>query len=800
MRENLRALKDPLKGQRRTMNSRMRRRKQKPKSQRRPGLWVRLVRLGLIAAGLSMVLGLAALFAGYWYFSRDLPEVASLQAYDPPQVIRVLDRSGRPIGEIGEEKRTVVPLADVPQVLVDAVVAAEDATFFDNPGLDLKGIARAFYENVVRGRKAQGGSTITQQVIKRLLLTPERKYERKIKEIILAYRLTKTLSKPEILEIYLNEIYYGHGRYGCEEAARFFFGKSVSDVHAGEAALLAGMPQSPSYLSPLNYPQRAKTRQRYVLSRMAELGLIAQKEAQRWAREPIRVVRNAVERVAPEIMTLVRSEEMEALVQQGGDVHVTVDADLQVQARTAVERGLEDLDERQGFNRPSEILGPRALKKKRQQLRQARDGSPLSPGQIVEAVIVSVEADSESNRGDLVLVVDTGAGLGRVNLADEPRYVRGDSSPESRFLPGGLVRVRRRQVSASDGDALIPLALELGPQAALVAIDIESAEVLALVGGYDFQPGNFDRSRRAKRQVGSTFKPFVYAAALETGAFTAASVVNDAPDVYDLWKPRNYERTFRGPIRIREALAHSVNTVAIKVLHELGLESVTDFVGRLGVQTPRASELGLSLALGSISLTPFELASAYLPVFNGGYLNLPHIIQPGIIQPTEAQAPGDTSGPVQVLSPELSFLTVSMLRSVVTDGTGRKVAARLRRPAAGKTGTSNDGRDAWFAGATTQLLTVVWVGFDDVRRLGRGETGGGAALPIWLDFMNNATDDHEVADFTPPSTIEVHRIDKETGLLALPGEEGINEMFIPGTAPEQSAQADKNPDLLLLSD
>jgi penicillin-binding protein 1A len=767
-------------------------------------LW-RLVKSLLILGVVLVLFGAAGLAGTLFYYSRDLPSLNAVRDFQPKQMMRVLDRHGAVIGEIGEERRTVVPFAEIPAVLVSAVVAAEDTTFYQNPGLDFRGILRAFIENVVRGRAAQGGSTITQQVVKRLLLTPERTMARKFKELILAYKLTNSLTKNEIMEIYLNQIYYGHGRYGCEEAAQYFFGKSVRKIDESEAALLAGLPQSPERLSPLKHPEAAKTRQRYVLGRMAELGLLKQDKAEQLAKQPIRVSRvDMATAEAPEVMSVAQRVAVDKIGEgafntAGGTVETTIDLKMQSWARDALEHGLESLDARQGYTKALRRLKGAAIGKfiaKATKELGNDDNSRrkvVNSGRILEGVVTKVEPASTLTPPRLL--VDIGEIDVSVDLSRESRYSRGKTPLVERFAPGDVVRLQAEGPPTEEGGP-IPAHLEMGPQAAMVVLDLATGQVRALVGGYGYRAGQFDRSQQARRQPGSAFKPFVYATAIETKRFTAASVLNDAPEVYDLWKPKNYEKeAFRGPVRLRVALAHSINTVAIRLLSEVGIGALRDMASRVGITSPITEDMGLSLALGSLTVTPIELAHSYLPFFNGGKRIVSSLVTKVV---NEAQPAAE---PARAMDAETAFVVLSMMKSVVTDGTAR-AALGLGRPVAGKTGTSNDQRDAWFAGATADLLAVVWVGFDDMQRLGHGETGGGAALPIWVDFMTKASAGLPVRDFPQPPTIEVQTIDAKTGLLALPGIEGVEEVFVPGTAPVESTGTEggaATPDELLLN-
>jgi penicillin-binding protein 1A len=789
-------------------------------------MWLVWLRRAFMAGVLAFFAVVAVVVGMFVYYGSDpkLPNLSRLDEYRPKQVTRILDRNNVPIGELGSEKRTVVPYSAMPKLLVQAVVAAEDADYFKHGGVDYMGMARAFITNVLRGRTAQGGSTITQQVVKNLLLTPERTKKRKVQEIILARRLSEKLSKEDILALYLNQIYYGHGRYGCEEAARYFFGKSVRDIDLAEAALLAGLPQSPERLSPRKHPDAAKARQRYVLGQMADHGYIARKDAERVAAQPIRLAREtaAARGLAAEevdVVARVLADKMgeNAAFQAGTTITTTLDAHLQDLARTTLERGLEELDARQGWRGPSGHVTAKTLDAQRRSLGKTY-AKFLKGTEIVEGIVIRFEKDAMSPKVGK-LFVDVGAGVpeapppprfakgklalkqkapppeplpaptreGFVDFSLEPRYAKGPKPIADRFKPGDLVRVRLAEDRPHTEDGPLPLALELGPQAAMVVLDPTTREVLALVGGYDYHAGGFDRSMRAHRQPGSAFKPVIYGAAVEAHRITPATMLNDSPEVYQQWKPQNYEKEeFRGPVRVRTALALSINTVAIKVLSEVGIDQAVAFAKRVGVTTPIDPEVGLSLALGSPVVTPLELANVYATFASGGIVGQPVSIRAiaGEAQPPPQLAP--------TLKPEVAYVMVSLMRSVIDEGTAHAaIAGKLRRPAAGKTGTSNGQRDAWFIGFTPDLLTAVWVGFDDMKKLGRGDTGGHTAAPIWADFMSKATAGRPTKDFIQPPGIVVQRIDKASGLLSAAGQESntLDEVFLDGTAPTEHAAA-----------
>jgi penicillin-binding protein 1A len=790
---------------------------------------LRWAAMGVLGAGALGLLGVSLLFL-YYGSDPNLPNLKKVSDYHPPQASRILDRNGQLIGTVGgPERRRVVPFEIIPKHFREAVLAAEDPSFYQHEGLDYWGILRAAVSNVMAGRIGpgrwgQGGSTLTQQVVKLLVLSPEKTPRRKIQEMILARRLSKQLSKDEILTIYLNYINYGEGHYGCEEAAQFFFGKSIKDVDIGEAAFLAGVPQIPAKLSPYKHPEAAKTRQRYVLRQMVEHNYLDQKTADRYAELPITVVKRspsdtveAGEVIGAAYRLLSEKFGAAAIPTLGAEVKTTMDVGLQKLARESLERGLEAVDQRQGYRGPTGHYEGTKLAAYRTELKLARMAGkggesakeaaalaaklkhqprfglhPLRESEIFEGVIDKVEG--EGDKGGRFLV-DVGGEAGVVDLSLEDRYSKEKKPLAERFRPGDLVRVRfapERRRGPQEPGAPMPLALELGPQAAMVVMDPRTREVLALVGGYDFHSGGYDRTQRAQRQAGSAFKPFVYAAAIESGRFTAASVVNDAPEVYALWKPQNYEKeSFKGPVTLRTALADSINTVAIRLLNDVGQAPVIDLATKAGIVTPLPPDVGLSLALGANSVTPLELANAYATFAAGGERQNFRLIE-GINGEAFAQAGVKTetpsvAEPIRAMKPETAYVITSMMRSVVTEGTGHAAGARLKRPLAGKTGTSSGYKDAWFIGYAPDLLAAVWVGFDDGRSLGQGEAGGKTAVPIWTEFMAKALADRPARDFVMPPGIQVTRIDPKTGLLPAPGVEGVEEVFLEGTAPREVA-------------
>jgi penicillin-binding protein 1A len=728
----------------------------------------------LVCAG---VLGVVGVFS---YYGRDLPNVSALKRYNPPQISRVVDKKGRTIAELFDERRTVVPLSKVPRVLVLSVLAAEDADFYRHRGLDYTGILRALLRDITTGRAMQGASTITQQIVKNVLLTRERTLARKVKELILARKLEQELSKDQILYLYLNHINFGHGRYGVEEASRFYFGKDVSELNLAESSMLAGLPQSPGRLSPLRHPEAAKARQRYVLDQLEN------KRRQYWddlSAEAIQAARTAEIKLVAEDHTSDPAPEVAALATQllqslvgaealkhgGYRVETTIDLELQVSARHALSKNLRAFDARRNLLAP---LKPPKQRRKPEHIQQ------LAVGHSYNAVVTGAQDKS----GEIQL--DLGGQPALARLAELARF-NPHELPASQFaLPGAQVVALVDSLGVGGGPARVHLLL--GPDGAVVVIDPRSRDVLALVGGEQAQYG-FNRALQAVRQPGSAFKPIAYALAIDSGKYTPATLVLDAPEVFDKWKPDNFETwSYAGAVRLREAVAQSINLVAVRVMNDLTPELVVALAKRLGI----TSELdpSLALALGASGVRPIELVNAYA-TFDAGGRYAPYRIVRAIKDPSGKDIPLPAAEPpAEVIKPASAYVLTNVLQSVIEEGTAKAAAHKLGRPAAGKTGTSNNSRDAWFVGYTPELVAGVWVGYDDLRPLGKGETGAKAALPIWMDVIQSALSGRPPLQFPVPSGVEHVRIDPKTGLRAYEGmENAIDEVFVAGTAPTETA-------------
>lgn len=761
----------------------------------------RRVKILVITVVVLTLLGVLSAVGGvvgiFWYYGRDLESLDedALRNHQPPQITRIYARDGELIGEIFTQRRTVVRYDEIPSHVENAFLAAEDADFHRHEGMDYMGMVRALVANVRAGKIKQGASTITQQVVKNFMLSPERSFERKVQELILARRLEQVLSKKEILQLYLNEIYLGHGRYGVEEASRYYFGKSVRDIDVGQAAMLATLPKAPGRDSPYKNPERAKKRQVYVLGEMVDNGFLAQADAQRHIEAPVEsiLVQDLSQRLLPERGAEEFVDETkrqlrerfgeEALDQMGAAVHTTVDFSAQLRARAKLREALHEQDARQRHGRGLSAAKPKALARAREH------DEPLTVGTRHPMVLGPMPTDVQLPEDAVTGTI--GQTPVFVRVPEGSRFRDPEKTREEQFVDEAIVKVFIKR-TAGEGvpDGWVEAEFR-GPQAATVLADTETGDVLVMLGGYSHGLAQLNRVMQSRRQPGSAFKPFVYGAAIESRELTAASLISDSPEIYDKWKPTNYERDkYRGDIRMRFALTKSVNTVAIKLLDRVGFDAVHRFAHAAGIETDLPPHL--SLALGTTELTPFELMRAYLTLARGGSRIEPRIV-------TSVQVGGEEhwdgpEPPQQVLSADVVFVLTSMMTSVVQQGTGARAKA-LGRPVAGKTGTSASVQDAWFAGFTPQRVAVAWVGFDSPRPLGKGEAGGRSAIPVWLAAMT-ASHPEPVKTFVPPPSVSVRRIDEKWGLLAptappldpetgeaLPIGPTLDEYFLAGTEP-----------------
>ena len=764
-------------------------------------------RVGIVAGAL-LLLGIVGLIFAVRHFEAQLPSIADLKGnYRPPQVTRVLARDGTLLAEIFTERRTVVSIKTLPAHVKLAVLAAEDAGFYEHEGLNYFGILRAFAVNLKAGKKRQGGSTITQQVVKNLLLDAERSYKRKIREALLARKLEQELSKDEILELYLNHIYFGHGRYGIQEAARDNFGKNAKDLTIAEGALLAGLVAGPESFSPRRDMKRSLSRRAFVLTQMHEKQFLNDQQYEAANAEPVRLAPSVEvnSELAPEAVESARRMlldlEPEGARRGGYTIQTTIDPKLQEAARKALREGLLAYDKRHGLTGALKVpVAQAAASVKGKGPKPAAKDLPFegTPSFERHKVVIGVATGADDAQG--TIDVKVGTVTGAVKLSDYERY-NPQGLAASVFAPAGsLLRVSLlapvpeeahtsiTTTTTSTPLAKVPLRLESGPEGALVAIDTRTRNVLAIVGNYEAANGGLDRSTQAKRQPGSTFKPIVYSYALHSRIFTPATLIDVRPGTFGLYHPSNYEGwTASDPLRLREVLANSVNIGAVRVLEQVGPANVVEWGHALGIGSVLKPDL--SLALGSYEVEPIELCGAYATFAAGGVYEEPRLVTRILGPDGREVALKQPPPPRRVLDDAEAYVTTNMLTSVIDHGTGAR-ARELRRPLAGKTGTSNQSKDTWFAGYSTEIATVVWVGYDDGKPLGGGESGAQTALPAWISFMKVAHEQKPPSEFPRPAGVVTVRIDKQTGKLPLDSEANtMDEVFLAGTEPTESGPA-----------
>jgi penicillin-binding protein 1A len=753
----------------------------------RPGLARWAIRLG-IAAAIAAAVGAIAIAVVVAHYESGLPSVEDLKAYHAPQVTRVLARDGSVLAELFTERRTAVPIGPLPAHVKLAVLAAEDAGFYEHEGLNYWGIVRAMLVNLRAHGTRQGGSTITQQVVKNLLLnTHERTISRKIREALLARRLEQSLSKDEILELYLNNIYFGRGRYGIEEAARDDFGVSAKDLTIAQAATIAGRIANPREFHPRTSMTAALSRRAYVLLQMHEKGFL---DGAQWAAAKAEALvlappEGASSGIAPEAVELARAAlarlEPDQARLGGFTITTTIDPRLEVATRKSVRDALAAYDKRRGLLGALKVPAP--TRHGRTPAHDAPfDGTPnFEQHRVLVGTVIS--ADDAAGTFD----VRVGTAIGSVKLADCERYNPGALTATA-FAPAGAIARVSLLAPVPDPPGKVPLRLELGPEGAAVAIDTRTRQVVALVGSYEGLAGTLDRATQSRRQPGSTFKPIVYSYAIHSRRFTAATLLDPSPDVFEGgYRPTNFEGwEGRDPLRLREALANSVNVAAVRVLRDVGPANVVAWAQALGIESSLKPDL--SLALGSYEVRPIELAGAYAAFAAGGVYEEPRIVL-RVVGPDGRELPAPQAVPPRrVLDESEAFLVTSLLTSVIDHGTGAR-AKSLGRPVAGKTGTSNGPKDTWFAGYSTDVTAVTWVGYDDGRVLGPAEQGAVTALPAWIGIMKAAHEDKPRLDFPRPPGVVTASIDGPTGALAYPDDpDAMDEVFLAGTEPTQVAQ------------
>lgn len=723
----------------------------------------------VVTASLVCVLVVTVLagLAFYIQLTRSLPSVQALQNYHPPLVSSVYASDGSLIGEFFAERRYVIPLQEMPPHLIKAFLAAEDVRFYEHGGLDLLGIVRASLKNLQAGEIIQGGSTITQQVVKSLLLSSERTWVRKIKEAILAYRIDQYLTKDEILFLYLNQIYFGGGAYGVEAAARTYFDKHASALSLSEAALLAGLPKAPSRFSPLHNFSVARERQNYVLQRMAEAGFITPEQARKALGEELHFSKpkhwtlKELDSFTEEVRRQVEARYgRDGLYKEGLRIYTTLDPKAQELAEKALDQGLRELDRRHRRYRGVSVNVPREDWPNTLKVLRERNGQ-LSRNQVVSALVVKYDSRSQT------AYLDLGNGVGVLPPAGW-EWTQATAKRASGMLRvGNLIRVRL-ETQQKDNSWLTVLEQDPGMEGAFVALVPETGRVLCMVGGRDFSKSQFNRATQAVRQPGSSFKPIIYAAALDKG-YTEASILVDSPVSFDdnsfrgAWKPANYDRQFWGPITLRKALVNSRNVVTVKLLGAIGVDYAINYARHLGIASPLTPTL--SLALGASGVTLMELLKAYSPFVNLGERVEPYLVEM-IVDRNGNLLEEHRVQRESVISPQTAYIMNHLLQGVVENGTGSK-AKEIGRPAGGKTGTTNEMKDAWFIGFTPTVLAGVWVGYDDHNlSLGKGETGGRAACPIWVYFMKEYLKDQPILTFPIPPGIVFAKMNPTSGSIS----------------------------------
>ena len=719
------------------------------------GVLVGLPLVGIVCA--AMLVAVAVLLA-----NDRLPPIDALVDYRPKVPLRVFTADGHLIGEFGEERRSVVRIDDVPPVLRNAILAAEDARFFEHAGVDFVGIARAALTNLVSGGREQGASTITMQVARNFFLSSEKTYTRKIYEILLALRIEESLSKKQILEVYVNQIFLGKRAYGFASAAQVYFGKPLAGLSAAQAAMLAGLPKAPSLYNPLVNPKRATERQHYILRRMLETGFLTTQQYEAALAEELHYAQAVAEEGlhAPYVAEIARQLAFELFRENtytaGLNVHTTILSDDQRTANAAVKAGVIQYDRKYGYRGPEAFVDlsadpSRAEEEIDQALADAPDVDEFAAAVVLEASPGLVRVTR--GRGPVIEIRGEGLKFAAASLRENQAAAR-------RIRRGSVVRI----AETKPGQWEIAQVPEV--EAALVACNTEDGSVRALVGGFDFARNKFNRVTQAWRQPGSSFKPFIYSGALEKG-FMTTTVINDAPISINpaltggqLWEPKNYDGKYEGPMPLRQALAKSKNMVSIRLVQAIGPRYAQDYATRFGFDASRHPPY-LTLALGAGSVTPWQMAGAFSVFANGGYRIDPYLVtritdsEGRLLAQAHPGRAGDES--LRVIDERNAFVMNSLLREVVRSGTATRARTLRRSDLAGKTGTTNDSHDAWFAGFQPRIAAVAWVGFDQPRKLGERETGGGLALPIWITYMSKAL--RGVPEETRPAPRGVVQID-----------------------------------------
>ena len=736
--------------------------------------------LASVLFGLALVGTLLAAFV-FALLYPTLPSLDALTDYQPKIPLRILSAEGDLLGEFGEERRAVVSIGEVPEIMRQAILAAEDERFYQHGGVDYISVLRAAMTNVASGTQ-QGAGTITMQVARNFFLTREKTLTRKLREVLLAYKIEANLSKDRILELYVNQIFLGQRAYGFAAASQIYFGKPLAQIDVAEAAMLAGLPKAPSAYNPVSNPKRARGRQLYVLRRMHELHFISDAQFKQAQDTPL-VVRQTVrestahaEYVAEMARQVVFDTYGEDSYTRGLTVYTTVRKADQDAAYAAIRRGVVDYDRRHGYRGPEGFVS-----------------LPSDPAELEQALDAAFQDFSDSDNLDAAIVVAASpAEVQAVRSDGETISIGGDGLKfAARALSDkapAAIRIRRGAVIRVSHDEKGRWLIGQMPQveAALISARPSDGAILALVGGFEFDRNKFNHVTQALRQPGSAFKPFIYSAALEKG-FSPATVVNDAPLFFDAaqtgsepWEPKNYDGKFEGPMRLRTALMKSKNLVTVRVMQAIGPHYAQDYISRFGFD-PKLHPPYLPMALGAGAATPLQMLGAYGIFANGGYRVTPYLVDRVVDSHgsilSNTQPVGASGGAERAIDPRNAFVMTTMMRDVVRGGTAARAMQLGRQDLAGKTGTTNDNVDAWFCGFNASMVAIAWIGFDQPRTLGTNETGAVAALPIWMNFMAKVLKGVPEQPLVPPEGLVVARINPETGLREADDRGGISEYF-----------------------
>ena len=745
--------------------------------------------MGVSIAAFLGVVCLVALVMSLAY--PNLPEVSELASYRPKLPLRVFSIEGDLLGEFGEEHRTFTPIAEVPQVMKDAILAIEDARFFQHNGVDYLGVVRAGLANVGKS-KSQGASTITMQVARNAYLSSEKTFTRKIYEILLTFKLENNLSKDQILEIYMNQIYLGNRAYGFAAAAETYFGKPLKDISVAEAAMLAGLPKAPSAYNPVVNPKRARIRQQYIIERMLENGFLSAEQAEAAKAEVLHVKTPAsrqkvhAEYVTEMVRQLMFAQYGDETYTRGLDVRTTLRSADQEAAYRALRRGIMDFERRQTYRGPEKFITlPDDPQEREDAIFEALEEHPDN-GDILSAVVLEAGPKkmlAQREGGEVLEIVGEGLKPVLSGLSDK-------AAPNIKIRPGAVIRVVKTEKGSWEATQLPEV------EGAFLALDPRDGAIKALVGGFDFAKNKFNHVTQAWRQPGSSFKPFVYSASLEKG-FTASTVINDAPLFFDAgttgsqpWEPKNYDGTFDGPMTLRRGLAKSKNMVSIQILDSIGAGYAQDWIARFGFDADKHPPY-LTMALGAGSVTPMQMGAAYSVFANGGYRINPWLIsrvseQRGRVLVDTPAVP--LSEENRAIDARNAFLMTSLLQEVTRAGTAARAQTTLKRPDIyGKTGTTNDAMDAWFAGYQATTTAITWIGYDTPRKLGDRETGGGLALPIWISYMATAL--RNVPVMEPDAPEGLVRLGNEWYYEEFTKGAGVNSVGNTGIKPERDNPA-----------